>query len=69
VIRKAVRNGEAIGEARGEAIGMAKGEARAKRQVARSLLLDGMAADKIAKITGLGIEEIKGLTSPENVEK
>ncbi|MDR1021333.1 MAG: hypothetical protein LBL73_11290 [Synergistaceae bacterium] len=43
--------------------GEASGEARAKRQVARSMLLDGMSAGTISKVTGLSIEEINDLSS------
>ena len=49
--------GEATGEARGEA----KGETKKAIEIARNMKHDGVAADVIAKYTGLSPEEIERL--------
>jgi predicted transposase/invertase (TIGR01784 family) len=65
----ALRKAERDGEARGRARGRAEGEARGKRQVASSMLMDGMAPDVISKVTGLQIDEIDELASSGCMEK
>jgi predicted transposase/invertase (TIGR01784 family) len=53
--------GRAEGIAEGEARGEVRGEARGKRQVALSMLENGMSLDVISKVTGLRIDEINEL--------
>ena len=53
--------GETIGIAKGEAIGIAKGKVEEKRAIAKSLKANGLAADLIASVTGLSVEEIEKL--------
>ena len=69
---KAKKEGEAIGLEKGEAIGLEKGEAigiekerqkahQEKITAALEMLSDGMPIEKIAKYTGLSINEIEKL--------
>ena len=48
-------------EAKGEAKGKAEGKAERDIEIARAMLLEGDSKEKIAKITGLSIEEIEKL--------
>jgi predicted transposase/invertase (TIGR01784 family) len=57
-IRKAQRDGEAIGEARGEIIG--------RKRTARSMLDNNMPLEIISKVTGFSIEEIKSLGASDS---
>ena len=50
-------------EARGEARGEAKGIAKEKIEIAKAMLLDGDSIEKVAKITGLTINDIQKLIS------
>jgi predicted transposase/invertase (TIGR01784 family) len=51
----------ARGRAKGHAEGHAKGKADGKAEIAKELKLDGMPAEKIAKITGLSVDEVNNL--------
>ena len=53
--------GEARGRAEGEARGRAEGKAEGLLEAARNLKLEGLSAEKIAKITGLSIDKIENL--------
>ncbi len=53
--------GKAEGLAEGEAKGRAEGRAEEKKENARRMKADGMAADLIAKYTGLTVDEIESL--------
>ena len=57
--------GEAIGlkkgRSEGETIGLKKGAAQEKREIAKSMLQEGIAKTVITKITGLSAEEIEKL--------
>jgi predicted transposase/invertase (TIGR01784 family) len=55
------KEGVAIGEAKGKAEGIAIGEAIGKAEDAKAMLAEGMGVALIAKITGLGKDEIEGL--------
>jgi len=49
------------GEAKGIAIGEAKGKAEKAIEMAKNCLADGMSIEKIARLTGLSEEEIRGI--------
>ena len=53
---------KAAGKAEGIAEGRAEGKTEGKIEVAKELIIDGMAIDKIAKLTKLKIEQIEALT-------
>jgi len=57
--------GKAEGLVEGEANGIAKGEAKGEYKkaiiIAKEMLLDGMTVEKIAKFTGLTVEQIESL--------
>ena len=61
--KKGEARGMAKGMVKGEAIGMAKGKAEGKAEekiaIAKSLKSNGLAADLIASVTGLSVEEIE----------
>ncbi len=42
-----------------EAIGKAKGEKKAKLEMAKKMIIEGMPAEIVAKMTGLSVEEIE----------
>jgi predicted transposase/invertase (TIGR01784 family) len=48
-------------EAKGEAKGKAEGKAERDMEIAIAMLVEGDSIEKIAKITGLSVEEIKKL--------
>ena len=50
------------GEARGRAEGEAKGRAEGKAEVAKAMLKDGMALEKVLAYTGLSKKEVEELT-------
>ncbi len=52
---------EAKGRVEGISIGEAKGESKKAIEIARAMLLEGDSKEKIAKITGLSVEEIEKL--------
>ena len=54
---KALAEGISIGEAKG----IEKGKTEEKMEIARTMLLDGDAIEKISKITGLTVKEIEKL--------
>ena len=49
------------GAAKAETIGLKKGAAQEKREIAKSMLQEGIAKTVITKITGLSAEEIEKL--------
>jgi predicted transposase/invertase (TIGR01784 family) len=51
-----------IGEARGRAQGIETGERNAKLATARNLLAINMNQEQVARVTGLLLEEVLGLT-------
>ncbi len=51
----------AAAEARGIEKGIEKGKTEEKMEIARAMLLDGDAIEKISKITGLTVKEIEKL--------
>ena len=53
------------GKAEGKQIGKIEG----KEEVARDMLLDGMAVDKVAKLTKLSIEQIEVLAAESKQSK
>ena len=59
--KKGLAEGLAEGKAEGLAEGEAKGRAEEKKENARRMKADGMAADLIAKYTGLTVDEIESL--------
>ena len=58
---EALAEGISIGEARGIEKGIEKGKTEEKMEIARAMLLDGDAIEKISKITGLTVKEIEKL--------
>ena len=61
ILSAAEAKGEAKGKAEGKVEGKAEGRAEEKMEIARAMLLEGDSIEKIAKITGLSIEEIEKL--------
>ena len=61
VERTAAALAEARGRAEGEARGEARGELTKAHAIAKELLADGMSVAKVAKFTGLSVEDIKNL--------
>lgn len=53
----------------GEAVGMEKGRAEEKRKIASGMKQAGIPLETIAVITGLPLEEVKSISSPEIVNK
>ena len=60
-IQEAREQGEELGRSEGEKIGEASGRAAEKIEMAKAMKDDNEPADKIAKYTGLSIEEIEKL--------
>ena len=58
----AVKQGRAEGEAKGRAEGRAEGKAEGKAEVAKAMLKDGMALEKVLAYTGLSRKEVEALT-------
>lgn len=63
------RKGREKGLMEGEAIGMEKGRAEEKRKIASGMKQAGIPLETIAVITGLPLEEVKSISSPEIVNK
>lgn len=63
------RKGREEGLMEGEAVGMEKGRAEEKRKIASGMKLAGIPLETIAVITGLPLEEVKSISSPEIVNK
>ena len=63
------RKGREEGLMEGEAVGMEKGRAEEKRKIASGMKQAGIPLETIAVITGLPIEEVKSISSPEIVNK
>lgn len=61
--------GEAVGMEKGRAEGMAEGRAEEKRKIASGMKQAGIPLETIAVITGLPLEEVKSISSPEIVNK
>ena len=59
------RKGLELGRSEGEAIGLEKGRsegvAQEKREIAKSMIEEGIAKEVIEKITGLSMEEVEAL--------
>ena len=57
--------GEAIGlkkgRSEGEAIGLEKGAAQKQREIAKSMIKEGIAKEIIKKVTGLSADEVEEL--------
>ena len=51
--------------ARGMAQGRAEGEAKGRADAARNLLRMGLELSKISEVTGLSLDELKGLMAEE----
>ncbi len=63
------RKGREEGLMEGEAVGMEKGRAEEKRKIASGMKQVGIPLETIAVITGLPLEEVKSISSPEIVNK
>lgn len=63
------RKGREEGLMEGEAVGMEKGRAEEKRKIASGMKQAGIPLETIAVITGLPLEEVKSISSPEIVNK
>ena len=63
------RKGREEGLMEGEAVGMEKGRAEEKRKIASGMKQAGIPLETIAVITGLPLEEVKCISSPEIVNK
>lgn len=63
------RKGREEGLMEGEAVGMEKGRAEEKRKIASGMKQAGIPLETIAIITGLPLEEVKSISSPEIVNK
>lgn len=63
------RKGREEGLMKGEAVGMEKGRAEEKRKIASGMKQAGIPLETIAVITGLPLEEVKSISSPEIVNK
>jgi predicted transposase/invertase (TIGR01784 family) len=50
-----------FGEAKGKAEGIAEGEIRKALDTARNMKTEGITIEIIAKVTGLGVEEVEAL--------
>lgn len=67
--RKGIEQGRAEGHAaglsegrsEGEAIGLEKGAAQKQREIAKSMIKEGIAKEIIKKVTGLSAEEVEEL--------
>ena len=49
------------GRSEGEAIGLKKGAAQEKREIAKSMIKEGIAKEIIKKVTGLSADEVEEL--------
>jgi predicted transposase/invertase (TIGR01784 family) len=58
---KGKADGLAEGLAEGKAHGLAEGEARARVEMAKNLLADGISPEVVARNTGLSLEDIHAL--------
>lgn len=63
------RKGREEGLMEGEAVGMEKGRAEEKRKIASGMKQAGIPLETIVVITGLPLEEVKSISSPEIVNK
>lgn len=63
------RKGREEGLMEGEAVGIEKGRAEEKRKIASGMKQAGIPLETIAVITGLPLEEVKSISSPEIVNK
>lgn len=63
------RKGREEGLMEGEAVGMEKGRAEEKRKIASGMKQADIPLETIAVITGLPLEEVKSISSPEIVNK
>lgn len=56
-----ILDGVKIGKQEGIKLGKAEGKTEEKVEIAKAMLLDGDTVEKVAKITGLSIDEIQKL--------
>ena len=61
MLKERERIGIEQGRAEGEAIGLKKGAAQEKREIAKSMIKEGIAKEIIKKVTGLSADEIEEL--------
>ena len=61
MLKERERIGIEQGRAEGEAIGLKKGAAQEKREIAKSMIKEGIAKEIIKKVTGLSAEEVEEL--------
>ena len=59
--RIGIEQGRSEGLAEGEAIGLKKGAAQKQREIAKSMIKEGIAKEIIKKVTGLSAEEVEEL--------
>ena len=59
--REAYEDGEKYGFTKGETAGLVKGAAQEKREIAKSMIKEGIAIEIIKKVTGLSAEEVEEL--------
>ena len=56
---RGIEKGLQEGKAQGRSEGLQEGEAKGRLSIARTLLAEGMSAEKTAQITGLPIEQVR----------
>lgn len=61
MLKERERIGIEQGRAEGEAIGLKKGAAQKQREIAKSMIKEGIAKEIIKKVTGLSAEEVEEL--------
>ena len=61
MLKERERIGIEQGRAAGEAIGLKKGAAQKQREIAKSMIKEGIAKEIIKKVTGLSAEEVEEL--------
>ena len=61
MLKERERIGIEQGRAEGEAIGLKKGAAQKQREIAKSMIKEGIAKEIIKKVTGLSADEIEEL--------
>ena len=61
VVDQIIERGKEEGHARGHAEGRAQGLRQKARETARRMLVEGISSDVISRVTGLTVDEIRGL--------
>ena len=61
MLKERERIGIEQGRAEGEAIGLEKGAAQKQREIAKSMIKEGIAKEIIKKVTGLSADEVEEL--------